>query len=115
MPPLRAIELRGNQTDAERLLWQQLRRRQLGGHRFRRQHPISRYVVDFLCFEKRLVVEIDGGQRATQAAHDVERTASLVDRGYRVLRFWNNQVLTELEAVKEVISHELSAEVAPPP
>ena len=113
MPTSRARELRRNQTDAERLLWQQLRRRQIGGHRFRRQHPIERYVVDFFCFEKGLVVEIYGGQHATKAAHEVERTASLERRGYRVLRFWNNQVLTELEAVKEAILLELTAEERP--
>jgi very-short-patch-repair endonuclease len=99
----RAQHLRKNSTDAERMLWQHLRLRQLGGYKFRRQHPLERYIVDFICLEKRLVIEIDGGQHNVRGAYDAERTAWLESQGFRVLRFWNSQVLKEIEAVKEVI------------
>ena len=115
MTSSRARELRKNPTDAERVLWRHLRRRQLAGHSFRRQHPIGRYIVDFFCFEKRLVVEIDGGQHSTQASYDAERTAWLEADGYRVMRFWNNQVLGELESVKEAIAKGLAFEDEPHP
>ena len=103
----RARQLRKNQTDAEKSLWQHLRRRQIDGWRFRRQHPIGNYIVDFFCFEKGLVVEIDGGQHSEQVDYDEERTKWLESQGYRVLRFWNNEVLREIEAVKQVIWEEL--------
>jgi very-short-patch-repair endonuclease len=113
----RARELRKNLTDAERALWQHLRHRQIGGQRFRRQHPIGPYIVDFFCFEKRLIVEIDGGQHSEQVAYDEERTKWLEARGFRVLRFWNNDVLGNIEGVKQVILEELtrSSSSAPPP
>ena len=86
--------------------------RQVGGHRFRRQHPIREYVVDFVCMEKRLAVEIDGGQHAEHATYDTQRTKSLEAEGYRVLRFWNNDVLQNIEGVKAEIWRALST---PPP
>jgi very-short-patch-repair endonuclease len=94
-----ARALRRQSTPAERLLWHHLRRKQLGGWRFRRQHGIANYVVDFCCAEARLVVELDGGQHAREQARDARRTQALNDWGYRVLRFWNHQVLQEPEAV----------------
>ncbi|MGH8059611.1 MAG: endonuclease domain-containing protein, partial [Candidatus Entotheonellia bacterium] len=96
-------ELRKHPTEAERTLWQHLRLRQLGGHRFRRQHPLGPYIVDLVCLEKQLVVELDGGQHSAQASYDAERSAWLEARGFRILRFWNDQVLKEIEVVKEVI------------
>jgi very-short-patch-repair endonuclease len=99
----RANELRNNPTEAERFLWQHLRRRQLGGHKFRRQQPPGDYIVDFVCFEKRLVVEVDGGQHSSQLAYDEQRTTWLEQQGFRVLRFWNHEVLQGIEAVKEAI------------
>ncbi len=99
----RARDLRKNPTEAERILWQHVRRRQLGGFRFRRQHAIGPYIVDFYCFEERVAIEVDGGQHSRQAAYDAERTSFLESEGVRVLRFWNNQVLGEVEAVKHVI------------
>ncbi|MCI0441106.1 MAG: endonuclease domain-containing protein [Chloroflexi bacterium] len=99
----RARELRKNMTDAERKLWQHLRHNQLEGQRFRRQHPIGPYIVDFFCFEKKLIVEIDGGQHSEQVEYDTQRTRWLESRGFRVLRFWNNQVMNEIDAVREVI------------
>ena len=99
----RARRLRRQSTDAERALWRLLRNRQLGGHKFRRQSPIGSYIVDFLCLERKLVIEIDGGKHQLRARADRERAQWLEERGYRVIRFWNNQVLAEPEAVQEAI------------
>ena len=99
----RARELRRNSTDAESALWQELRNRQLCGYRFKRQHPIGNYIVDFVCLERRLVVELDGGQHLDSVEYGVGRTAYLEDRGFCVVRFWNNQVLNEIDGVKEAI------------
>ncbi len=99
----RARRLRRQSTDAERTLWRLLRNRQLGGHKFRRQSPIGSYIVDFFCLERKLVIEIDGGKHQLRAQADQERTQWLEERGYRVIRFWNNQVLAEPEAVQEAI------------
>jgi len=105
----RARRLRRASTDAEKLLWQKLRARQLGGAKFRRQTPIGPYIVDFVSFEHKLVVEIDGGQHSASAErqHDTKRTTWLESQGFRVLRFWNNQVLTNLEGVLERTFQEL--------
>jgi very-short-patch-repair endonuclease len=84
--------------------------RQVDGLKFRRQHPLGSYIVDFVCLEKRLIVELDGGQHAEQVNSDTERTAWLEAHGFRVLRFWNHDVLRDTEAVKEVISKALSRE-----
>jgi len=101
----RARELRQNATDAEHVLWQLLRNRQLLGYKFRRQHPLAGYVLDFYCHETKLAVELDGSQHTQpdQAAYDAERTRILEAEGLRVLRFWNNDVLRNIEAVLEVI------------
>jgi very-short-patch-repair endonuclease len=98
-----ARQLRKNLTDAERRLWKHLRSRQIDSYKFRRQQPIGSYIVDFACFEKRLVIEVDGGQHSQQAGYDDTRTEWLESQGFRVLRFWNNQVLQEIEAVKSAI------------
>ena len=100
----RARELRSNQTDVEAKLWRRLRDRQVFGVKFRRQYPIGSYIVDFCCPTLRLIVELDGGQHAEQSAADQARTCFLETRGYRVLRFWNNQVMTQLDGVLEEIS-----------
>ena len=84
-------------------LWHILRKRQVSGCRFRRQAPIGPYIVDFVCFDNRLIIEVDGGQHAAQGCYDSERTARLEKEGFRVIRFWNNEVLKEMEAVKEAI------------
>lgn len=93
-------------TSAERLLWSKLRSRQMVGAKFRRQHPLGPYILDFVCIERRLVIEVDGSQHAeaAQADHDERRTAFLADRGYRVLRFWNNEVTGNIEGVWDVIA-----------
>lgn len=98
-----ARELRKNQTDAEQVLWSRLRRKRIEGARFRRQQPIGPYIVDFVSFDRRLVIEVDGSQHDADGLRDSERDNFLGDRGYRVLRFWNNEVLNELGAVLEVI------------
>jgi very-short-patch-repair endonuclease len=107
--------LRQNRTDAERAVWARLRRKQLDGIRFRQQVPLGPYVVDFLCPEQRLIIEIDGGQHMLATNADDERTAWLEARGFRVVRFWNNDVLKNLDGVIESILAALRAEVSPPP
>ncbi|MBN8736804.1 MAG: endonuclease domain-containing protein [Xanthomonadales bacterium] len=97
-----ARRLRRDMTDAERRLWHHLRRRQLLGYRFRRQFPIGPYIVDFACIETKLIIEVDGGQHF-DATGDVARTQRLHELGYRVLRFWNNDVLTRTHQVLAVI------------
>lgn len=100
-------ELRNHATDAERLLWQHLRGQQLGA-KFRRQHPFNNYVLDFVCLERKLAVELDGGQHSEAIAEDEARTRELQTAGFRVLRFWNNQVFQETEAVIETIMAAIS-------
>ena len=94
-----ARELRKKMTDAERCLWQALRGGQLNGTKFRRQYTIGAYIVDFVSFDVRLIIELDGGQHATQQAYDAKRSAFLQDKGFRVLRFWNHDVLQHTDAV----------------
>lgn len=103
MDNAKARQLRQNPTEAERALWRHLRLRQLAGCKFRRQQPLVRYIVDFVCFENQLVIELDGGQHCEQVAYDVARSEWLRAQGFRVLRFWNHEVLQDIEAVKEVI------------
>ena len=103
----RARQLRKNLTDAERLLWQRIRYKQVDGCKFRRQQPIGPYIVDFVCFEKKLVVEVDGGQHAEKHLDDSKRTEWLATQGFRVLRFWNHDVLRHLDGVVEAIQQAL--------
>lgn len=98
-----AREMRGRMTDAEALLWMLLRNRRIAGAKFRRQHPVGRYILDFYCVEKQLGVELDGGQHGDEAAYDQRRDDWLRGKGIQVLRFWNNQMLAETEAVMEAI------------
>ncbi len=108
-----AQRLRKNRTKAEIRLWLRLRRRQLNGSRFRQQVPLGPYVVDFLCVKSRLIVEVDGGQHAENARADEVRTSWLRSRGFRLIRFWNSEVLGNLDGVLQVILEELEA--SPPP
>ena len=98
-------ELRRNATDAEKLLWSLLRDRQLKGAKFRRQHPLGRFILDFYCEKFKVAIELDGGGHAEeqQKSYDEQRTKVLEGEGIKVLRFWNNDVLGETEAVLEVI------------
>jgi very-short-patch-repair endonuclease len=95
-------ELRAHMTDAENRLWKGLRGRQIAGFKFRRQHPFLDYVLDFVCLERRLIVEVDGGQHQDCEA-DQGRDRRLHEAGFRTMRFWNNQVLQETDAVLEAI------------
>jgi very-short-patch-repair endonuclease len=109
-----ARKLRRNSTVAELRVWNRLRARLIDGQKFVRQEPIGRYVVDFICREKRLIIEIDGGQHAdSQRQSDQVRDQWLRDHNYRVLRFWNNDVMRNIEGVLEVIAGAVH-EAAPP-
>jgi very-short-patch-repair endonuclease len=99
----KAKQLRRNSTEPERKLWQHLRLKIVEGHKFRRQQPVGPYICDFVCLENKLVIELDGGQHSWTTQHDVERDAWLRERGYKVLRFWNAEVLKNLDGVLEVI------------
>jgi very-short-patch-repair endonuclease len=108
MPKQRARPLRQSSTDAERRMWSALRDRRLSRYRFRRQHPIGDFIVDFACTEYRIVVEIDGGQHSENPL-DRYRTAWLENQGWRVIRFWNNDVLSNTSGVVETILRSLAA------
>ena len=103
----RAQSLRGQMTDAEKLIWRHLRGRRFARIKFRRQVPIAGYVVDFAALDLKLIVEIDGGQHAMRAAQDRSRTAILERSGYKVIRFWNHDVLGNLDGVLEVLLQEI--------
>jgi very-short-patch-repair endonuclease len=109
-----AKRLRRDQTDAERVLWFQLRGRRLQGLKFKRQMPIDRFVVDFCCADVKLIIELDGGQHATRISEDANRTKTLEAMGYLVLRFWNNDVLQNTEGVLEEILGTLQHRSEPP-
>ncbi len=109
-----AKRLRREMTDAERLLWHHLRNRSTDGRKFRRQCPLGAYIVDFVCIEARLVVEVDGGQHVG-SQYDAMRTAYFESVGFRVVRFWNTDVLIDTEAVLSVVYNELTALDVPRP
>jgi very-short-patch-repair endonuclease len=98
-----AKKLRRDSTRVEAILWQRLRAKQLAGIKFRRQEPVDHFIVDFVSFEKRVIIELDGGQHAESAVRDGERDATLAQSGFTVLRFWNNEVLENPEGVLEAI------------
>jgi very-short-patch-repair endonuclease len=112
-----AKQLRVDQTDAERNFWYNVRGRGLGGFKFRRQYPIGPYIADFVCLEARFVVELDGGQHAEAHTrlYDDRRTAYLESKGFRVRRFWNVDVLTNMAGVLEALFHEIQSVGAPSP
>ncbi|XSG83074.1 MAG: endonuclease domain-containing protein [Methyloligella sp. ZOD6] len=105
-----ARRLRNSMSEAERRLWYRLRAHRLHGASFRRQAPIGRYVVDFVCHSAKLIIELDGGQhsKSALAVADKQRTEWLRSRGYKVLRFWNNEVLRQTDEVLTLIAVELS-------
>ena len=119
MEPRRNIDparkLRRDMTDAERLLWRHLRNRELLGHKFRRQHAIDHYIADFICINAKLIVEADGGQHADLADMDAQRTRHLAALGYRVLRFWNDDILLRTDHVLEAVIEALKAHPHPNP
>lgn len=101
-----ARRLRANQTDAETKLWHRIRNRQISGFKFVRQEPIGRYICDFVCREQCLVVEVDGGQHL-ESKRDEVRDRYLAEQGYRVMRFWNNDVLSNIDGVLLVLDEAL--------
>jgi len=109
-----ARDLRRNSTEAEKLLWRILRSRRLSA-KFRRQQPIEGYVVDFVSFEHRLVIELDGGQHSDVDEYEKRRTRCLEANRFRILRFWNNEMMENEEGVFEVIAESLRSQPAPSP
>ncbi len=99
----RAKKLRRSLTDTERFVWSRLRDRRFSQFKFRRQVPVGQYIADFICFEQRLIIELDGGQHGLQQSYDTERTRWLKSQGFEVLRFWNHDVLQDWDTVAEVI------------
>lgn len=104
----RAKELHRNMSPAEAKLWKHLRAHQMGDVHFRNQHAIGNYIVDFCAARKKLIIELDGSQHLEQAEYDEERTKYLETRGYKVLRFWNNDVMNQLETVLQTIRNALN-------
>ena len=109
-----ARALRAAMTDAELLLWYRLRHRQIHGVRFRRQHPVDQYIIDFACVELRIAVELDGGQHVEQVVEDATRTARLNALGWTVLRYWNHVVLQQRDDVLEDIWRHVAGRLPPP-
>lgn len=103
---IQARGLRQNQTDAEKVFWNHVKAKRLEGYKFRRQHPIGQYITDFACLECMLIVEIDGGQHTEEK--DRQRTQTLQQKGFHVLRFWNNEIFDNIEGVLHALSLTLS-------
>ena len=110
----RARAMRSQQTDSEHRLWQILRAKRLAGHKFRRQVPIDHYIVDFACLKQRLIIEADGGQHSASLC-DARRDAYLRRQGFRILRFWNNDVFNNEEGVLTSILNALETPLSPTP
>lgn len=110
-----AKTLRTNQTEAEWRLWYHLRAQRFMDLKFKRQKPMGRYIVDFVCVERRLIIELDGGQHSEQVAYDQRRDAWLRGQDYTILRFWNNEVMQQLEGVLERIRCSVTLSPSPSP
>jgi very-short-patch-repair endonuclease len=110
-----AKKLRRNSTQAEALLWRSLKARQLDGIKFRRQQPVGKFIVDFVCFEKRIVIELDGGQHAITKSRDNDRDRWLADKGFIIMRFWNNDLFENLDGVLAVIRQQCLSRASPSP
>ena len=113
--PKTVRHLRRNQTHAERTLWFRLRDRRLAGWKFRRQFPIDRFVVDFFCADTHLIIELDGGQHAVRSVADAQRTKTLEAMGYLVSRYWNNDVMQNIDGVLEDVYTALERHRPEPP
>ena len=105
----RARQLRKEMTPAEKKLWAYLRGNKINGVKFRRQHAVGSYILDFCAIQKKLIIELDGSQHLDQEEYDEERTKYLAAQGYRVLRFWNNQVMNDIESVIKEIAYALES------
>ena len=112
---LNAKTLRTKQTEAEQRLWYHLRAHRFLALKFKRQKPMERFIVDFVCVEHQLIIEIDGGQHAEQAEYDQHRDAWLRSQGYTVLRFWNHEVMQQMEGVLEQIRSTIALSPSPSP
>jgi very-short-patch-repair endonuclease len=112
----RARDLRRQQTEHEKLVWQRLRNCRFANFKFRRQFPLGNYIVDFICLERRLILELDGGQHGepAQEDYDARRDAWLRSQGFKMLRFWNHQVNTEWEVIEDTLWEELQRTPSPP-
>jgi very-short-patch-repair endonuclease len=110
-----AKRLRRDQTDAESVFWYNVRSRRLAGFKFKRRYPVAPYIVDFVCIESKLIVKLDGGQHAIQWSYDEKRTEFLETRGYRVLRFWNDEILKNRDGVLETVLRALRNVDTPSP
>lgn len=115
LKPKLARRLRNGATGAERLPWQRLRGQQLDGCKFRRQHPFGDFILDFVCLERMVVVELVGSQHAERAEPDAGRTAFLVKSGFTILRFWNNQVFDDIDGAGDAIWQALQMRAQPIP
>lgn len=111
----KARKLRKQSTDAEKRLWHHLRNRQILNAKIRRQHPFPPYIADFVCLETKLIIEIDGSHHMDNQEQDEKRTHFLKAQGFHVIRFWNNEVLSQTEAVLEAIYNELGKHPSPQP
>jgi len=109
-----AKRLRRDSTDAEKRLWAAFRNRRFQNYKFRRQHPIGKYIVDFACIEYRLIIEADGGQHM-DTLQDIERTKWLESKGWRVMRFWNNDILANTNGILDTILQSLEQVETPSP
>ena len=110
-----ARKLRKNMTDTEQYVWSRIRHKQLGGFRFRRQHPIGSFIGDFICLEQRLILELDGGQHDDRKDYDELRTRYLNECGYRVVRYWNHQIFEDWDWIAEDLFRLLSEGATPHP
>jgi very-short-patch-repair endonuclease len=114
-PHARARALRQDMTEHEKRVWRILRSGQIKGHKFRRQVPIGCYIADFVCHKARLILEIDGGQHDRSSCREAERTEFLQNEGYRLLRFWNNEILENLDGIHRTIADALATSPVPKP
>ena len=112
---VRARHLRKSSTDTEQHLWNFLRAKRLNGYKFKRQYIISSYIVDFICIERQLIVELDGSHHMDAIHYDTKRTDYLIDKGYEVLRFWNHDVLQHTDSVLQEIINLLTPSPLPSP
>ncbi|VXC64888.1 conserved hypothetical protein [Enterobacterales bacterium 8AC] len=110
-----ARRLRSSMTEAEKTLWLQLRDRRFTGFKFRRQCPIGPYFADFLCWQARLIIELDGGQHVEQVVYDRQRTRFLEQQGFTVIRFWNDEIFQNWEGVAQIILQHLQSRPSPQP
>ncbi len=108
-------EMRHESTDAEAKFWRAVRGRRFGGYKFKRQYPVGYYIVDFVCLEQRLIVELDGGQHALNREYDTERTGYLEGEGYRVIRYWNDVFLKDTDDVLNDVLRVLRGATTPSP